>query len=213
MIKSLTAEDDPMPEVSHLTTILLVDDEPNVSTALSRHFPKTQFEVLTAISAAEAFGILEQRTVEVIVSDERMPQQSGSEFLAAVRVRFPDTIRIILSGQATLEAAVRAINEGEVYRFFLKPCNPTDLLSTIRGALDHKRLQQRSRELLRDFRRQAALLATVEAHTPGLLRLQLDDRGAIVIDESEGDCDVADLLRDMEESMAKQRTHLGDCTR
>jgi two-component system probable response regulator PhcQ len=197
-----------MTSSSGLTTILLVDDEQNVTTALSRHFPKSEFEVLCATSAAEAFCILEERSVEAVVSDERMPQQSGSEFLAVVRRRYPNSIRIILSGQATLEAAVRAINEGEVYRFFLKPCNPTDLLCTIRSAIDQKRLQLRSRDLLRDFRRQSALLATVEAITPGLLRLQLDDRGAIVVDESDADCEVGELLRDMELSMAEQRKQL-----
>jgi DNA-binding NtrC family response regulator len=114
-------------------SILLVDDEPHVTDALSRHFTKRQFLIRKATSAAEAYRILEHHRVDVVVSDERMPGESGTEFLANVRSRYPNTIRIILSGQASLEAAVRAINEGEVYRFFLKPCNPTDLVFTISG--------------------------------------------------------------------------------
>jgi two-component system, probable response regulator PhcQ len=186
------------------SAILLVDDEPHVTEALSRHFSKRRFQVLRASSAAEAYRILDQHSVDVVVSDERMPGESGSQFLAGVRRRFPNTIRIILSGQASLEAAVRAINEGEVYRFFLKPCNPTDLLVTIERAIDHKRLEERSRQLLREFRRQAAMLEAVERQQPGLLTIDLDDSGAIVINENEAHDSVDDLLREIEESMQQQ---------
>jgi two-component system, probable response regulator PhcQ len=189
-------------------SILLVDDEPHLTDALSRHFAKQRFRVLKANSAAEAYELLERHSVDVVVSDERMPGQSGSEFLAGVRRRFPNTVRIILSGQASLEAAVRAINEGEVYRFFLKPCNPTDLIFTIQQALAHKRLEQRSRQLLSEYRKQAALLEAVERHEPGLLRLELDESGAIVVDELDAGEPVEDLLREMEESMALQRQRL-----
>jgi len=73
------------------------------------------------------------------------------------------------------------INEGEVYRFFLKPCNPTDLITTIQQAIDHKRLEGRSHELLREFPKQAAMLDAVERQQPGLLSLDLDESGAIFI--------------------------------
>jgi two-component system, probable response regulator PhcQ len=112
---------------TNIATILLVDDEPNVTDALKRALRREPYELLTATSAFAAQQILERQHVDVVVSDEQMPGMSGSELLSSVRKQFPHTIRMILSGQASLEAAVRAINEGEVYRFFLKPCNPTDL--------------------------------------------------------------------------------------
>jgi len=185
--------------------VLLVDDEPHVTDALSRHFPMQRFRVLRAESAAEAYRVLDQQPVDVVVSDERMPGESGSQFLASVRRRFPNTIRIILSGQASLQAAVSAINEGEVYRFFLKPCNPTDLVFTIQQAVDHRRLEERSRELLCEFRKQAAMLEVVERQQPGLLRLDVDESGAIVVDESNAHDSVDDLLREIEESMLQSR--------
>jgi DNA-binding NtrC family response regulator len=188
--------------------ILLVDDEPHVTDALSRHFSKRRFQILKASCAAEAYGLLERHCVDVVVSDERMPGESGSEFLAGVRRRFPNTIRIILSGQASLEAAVRAINEGEVYRFFLKPCNPTDLIFTIQQALDHKRLEERSRELLSEFRKQAAMLDAMERNQPGLLSVELDESGAVLVTEADSNQSVEDLLREIEQSVASQRNRL-----
>jgi DNA-binding NtrC family response regulator len=182
-------------------TILLVDDEPNVTDGLTRALRREPYEFLTAISGAEAQQILERQHVDVVVSDEQMPGMSGSEFLAKVRKQFPHTIRMILSGQASLEAAVRAINEGEVYRFFLKPCNPTDLIITVRQALTHKRLEEQSRRLLLEYQRQASRLDQLEHGSPGIMHLNTDQQGAVVVDEADGDCDVGDLLAQIEHAM------------
>lgn len=179
-------------------TILLVDDEPNVTDALKRALRREPYEFLTAVSGAEAQQILERQHVDVVISDEQMPGMSGSEFLSKVRKQFPHTIRMILSGQASLDAAVRAINEGEVYRFFLKPCNPTDLIFTIQQALTHKRLEEQSRRLLREYQRQAAMLAKLNHNGPDLLRLDTDAQGAVIIDESDGEGEVKELLAEIE---------------
>jgi len=179
-------------------TILLVDDEPNVTDALKRALRREPYEVLTTVSGAEAQQILERQHVDVVISDEQMPGMSGSEFLAKVRKQFPHTIRMIRSGHASLDAAVRAINEGEVYRFFLKPCNPTDLIYTIQQALTHKRLEEQSRRLLREYQRQAAMLAKLNHNGPDLLRLATDAHGAVIIDESDGEGEVTDLLAEIE---------------
>jgi two-component system probable response regulator PhcQ len=179
-------------------TILLVDDEPNVTDALKRALRREPYEFLTAVSGPDAQQILERQHVDVVISDEQMPGMSGSEFLSKVRKQFPHTIRMILSGQASLEAAVRAINEGEVYRFFLKPCNPTDLIFTVQQALTHKRLEEQSRRLLREYQRQAAMLAKLNHNGPDLLRLDTDAQGAVIIDESDGEGEVTDLLAEIE---------------
>jgi two-component system, probable response regulator PhcQ len=90
---------------------------------------------------------------------------------------------------------VRAINEGQVHRFFLKPCNPTDLAFTIQQALSHKRLEEKCRRLLREYQRQAAVLAKFNHD---LLRPDTDERGAAVMDESDGEKEVTDLLAEIE---------------
>jgi two-component system probable response regulator PhcQ len=190
-----------MNTASSTATILLVDDESLVTNALERALHREPYEILTATSGAAGLELLESHRVDVVISDEQMPGMSGSEFLSAVRKKFPRTIRMILSGQGSLEAAVRAINEGEVYRFFLKPCNPTDLIFTVQQALAHKRLEEKSRRLLREFQRQASTLARVEHNSPGLLLLDTDEDGAVVVDESDGECDVKDLLEQIELAM------------
>jgi two-component system, probable response regulator PhcQ len=187
-------------------TVLLVDDEPHVLDALKRALRREPFECLTATSGAAAQELMARHPVDVVISDEQMPGMSGSVLLSLVRKQFPQTIRIILSGQATLEAAVRAINEGEVYRFFLKPCDPADLASTIRQALAHKRLEEQSRRLLREFQKQASLLARLELRSPGLLNVEVDDQGAVMVDESEGDGELEDLLSEMERAMGGHQT-------
>jgi two-component system, probable response regulator PhcQ len=185
-------------------TILFVDDEPNVTDALKRALRSEPYELLSATSAEDARQILERRPIDVVVSDERMPGMTGSEFLAQVRVRWPNTIRIILSGHASLEAAVRAINEGEVYRFFIKPCHPTDLMVTIHQALAHKALEEQSRRLLREYQRQAAVIAELERVSPGITLLETDEHGSILVDEAEGECALSDILMEIEDQVAKR---------
>jgi two-component system, probable response regulator PhcQ len=190
-----------MNTTSSRAVILLVDDEPHVTDALKRALRREPYEFLTATSGAAGQELLDSHRVDVVISDEQMSGMSGSEFLSAVRRKYPRTIRMILSGQASLEAAVRAINEGEVYRFFLKPCNTTDLIFTIQQALAHKQLEEQSRRLLREYQRQAATLARLEHQSPGLLLLDTDEEGAVVVDESDAECDVKDLLAQIEHAM------------
>jgi|SRR5450631_3908972 two-component system probable response regulator PhcQ len=183
-------------------TILLVDDEGHVTDALKRALRREPYEFLTATCGAAALELLERIEVHVVISDEQMPGMSGSELLSIVRKQHPNTIRIILSGQANLEAAVRAINEGEVYRFFLKPCNPADLMVTVKQALAHKRLEVQSRRLLREYQRQSSTLARLEHNSPGILLLNTDDEGAVVVDESDGECNVKDLLAQIQQAIS-----------
>src|ERR1700689_5481618 len=138
-----------MNTTSSRAIILLVDDEPQVTDALKRALGREPYEILTATSGAAGQELLDSHRVDVVISDEQISGMSGSEFLSAVRRKYPRTIRMILSGHANLEAAVRAINEGEVYRFFLKPCNTTDLIFTIQQTSEHKQLEDHNRLLLR----------------------------------------------------------------
>lgn len=121
-------------------TVLLVDDEPNVLEGFQRGLRKEPYTVLTATSAEEGLRILAHTPVDVVISDEQMPKIKGSEFLAKVHREYPKTIRIILTGQASLESAIRAINDGEIYRFLTKPCSVVELAKIIRKALLIKKL-------------------------------------------------------------------------
>lgn len=180
--------------------VLLLDDEPNVTAGLKRALRNEPWTVCTAVTVGGAFDILARENVDVVVSDERMPGMSGSQFLTEVRKKYPNTIRMILSGQADLEAAVRAINEGEVYRFLLKPCNPADLCVTIRQALEHKQLVELSRKLLREYEKKQSILDELERANPGITQIDTDESGAICLDEEDDELamDLADLLKEMQ---------------
>jgi DNA-binding NtrC family response regulator len=149
--------------------------------------------------------ILAGNDIDVVVSDERMPGMTGSQFLTEVRKKWPNTIRMILSGQADLEAAVRAINEGEVYRFLLKPCHPKELQMTILQGLQHKKLVAQSRKLLQEHQKTMNLLEALEKDNPGITKVELDEDGAILMDDTEPGAheDVQSLLNDLEREMAK----------
>ena len=184
--------------------LLLVDDEPNLTSALVRSLDRSQFEIFTADSAQKGLMILAGNDIDVIVSDERMPGMTGSQFLAEVRKQWPNTIRMILSGQADLEAAVRAINEGEVYRFLLKPCHPKELQMTILQGLQQKKLVAQSRKLLQEHQKTQNLLEELEKASPGITKIEMDEDGVITMDDSEGGADdVQSLLDDLEREMAK----------
>jgi EAL domain-containing protein (putative c-di-GMP-specific phosphodiesterase class I)/ActR/RegA family two-component response regulator len=115
--------------------ILLVDDDVNITTSMKLALRREPFQIACANSGAQALELLGKEQFDVVVSDERMPGMQGSELLAVVRAKHPEVIRIILSGQASVEAAIRAINSAEIYRFLIKPHPPEELALTIWEAL------------------------------------------------------------------------------
>jgi len=134
--------------------ILCVDDEQNVLRSLTRLFLDDPYEILTAPSGAEGLLILNQSgTVPVVISDYRMPGMNGVEFLSDVRKRWPETVRIVLSGYADTGAIVSAINEGQIYRFVAKPWNEDELRVTVANALERYDLGRKNLELTEELRR------------------------------------------------------------
>jgi two-component system, NtrC family, sensor kinase len=117
--------------------ILCVDDETNVLKSLKRLFLDEAYEILVEESGREGIAILEQHPpVQVVISDYRMPGMDGIAFFKEVHERWPDTVRIVLSGYADTAAVVAAINEGQVYKFIPKPWNDDELKVAIAKALE-----------------------------------------------------------------------------
>jgi len=121
-------------------TLLLLDDEPNVLSSLTRLLRRDSYQILAAHNSQEAFSLLATHEVQVVVSDQRMPDMSGTEFLNRVRKLYPGTVRIILSGYAELESVLNAINRGEIYRFYTKPWDDQVLRDNIREAFRYHEL-------------------------------------------------------------------------
>jgi CheY-like chemotaxis protein len=128
--------------------VLFVDDEPNILEALQRTLRK-QVDLHTATGGAEGLVKLkESGPFALVVSDMRMPVMNGAQFLAKAREQAPDTVRMILSGQADLQATIAAVNEGHIYRFLSKPCPPDQLLAAVADGLRQYRLLTAEKVLL-----------------------------------------------------------------
>lgn len=186
--------DDRRPREPH-HTVLFVDDDPDILAGLQGALRRYPFVILTATSGAQALKVLETHAVDVVVSDERMPNMAGSEFLAIVRQKHPETVRIVLTGEASLAAAIRAINEGEVYRFLSKPCSPVDLAGTIQHALQQKPMARETAQLFDRTREQHEILRDLEHRHPGISEVKRNVHGAIVLDEL---TDADELIRQIE---------------
>ncbi|MBW4694647.1 MAG: SpoIIE family protein phosphatase [Lyngbya sp. HA4199-MV5] len=136
--------------------LMVVDDEPDNLDLLYRTF-RRDFEVIKADSAIEALQILEQQgEMAIIISDQRMPEMLGTEFLSKTVDRYPDTIRIVLTGYTDVEDLVEAINAGKVFKYITKPWNPDQLKGVVRQAAEtYHVLKQRTNELRRALRRES----------------------------------------------------------
>lgn len=117
-------------------TLLLVDDEENILASLVRLFRRTGYNIVRANSGKEGLEILEKHPVGVIVSDQRMPEMTGVEFLSKVKHLYPDTIRIVLSGYTDLKSITDAINEGSIYKFLTKPWDDELLKKNVEEAFE-----------------------------------------------------------------------------
>ncbi len=113
--------------------ILLVDDEPHALSAMKMAL-EDEFEILTAGGAAEAERLLAEHWVQVVICDQRMPERTGVAFLTEVRERWPETVRIIITGYTDAASMVSAINEAGIYQFLTKPWHPDQLLMAARNA-------------------------------------------------------------------------------
>src|SRR5450432_524146 len=170
--------------------VLLVDDEPNVTRGLQAAFRKQPFEVLVADSGLEAIKVIGREQIDVLITDEKMPGMQGSELLAHARQHSPGTVRIILTGQASMEAAIRAINEGRAFRFLSKPFSPVQLAEVIGEAL-----ASRSAEAVKPKpSEEAKMITALEGRYPGLTQVERETDGSISVEEDELDTDVAAVL-------------------
>ena len=133
-------------------TILCVDDEENILASLKRLFRPLGAAVLTATGGAQALKLLQQQAVHVVISDMRMPEMDGAALLEQVCLRWPETVRILLTGYADIEATIAAINRGQIYRYFDKPWDDQQFLFLLQDVFARLRLQQDKARLQEEVR-------------------------------------------------------------
>jgi response regulator RpfG family c-di-GMP phosphodiesterase len=128
-------------------TVLFVDDEENILHSLKRLLRKEKYRILTATCGADGLDILQDNDVHLVVTDQRMPGMSGTEFLAKVKEKYPEVMRIVLSGYTEVDSITESINEGHIYKFMLKPWNDQNLKLEIKQALEQYDLMQVNKTL------------------------------------------------------------------
>lgn len=128
-------------------TILCVDDEPNILSALKRLFRGVGLQVRTAVGGAAGLLVLEGEPIDLVISDMRMPEMDGTEFLQQVRQRWPDTVRLLLTGYSDVSSIIEAINRGEIYRYISKPWDDNDIVLIVRQALERKAMERETKRL------------------------------------------------------------------
>ncbi|EJL92389.1 response regulator containing a CheY-like receiver domain and an HD-GYP domain [Herbaspirillum sp. CF444] len=164
MSNTVTASDPPAVEnVLPSSVILLVDDEASILSSLKRVLRPKGYTLLTAESGAEGLRLLEQNTVDLIISDMRMPEMTGAQFLGKAKERYPEVTRILLTGYSEITSTVSAINDGGIYHYLQKPWDEQDLLLTIQRALEQQHLKKEAARLNEVVRKQNEELLTFNA--------------------------------------------------
>ncbi|MDY6971044.1 MAG: response regulator [Thermodesulfobacteriota bacterium] len=156
-------------------TILCVDDEENVLRSLKRLLRKSGYRLLTASGGEEGLKKLEENDVHLVMCDQRMVGMSGTEFLARVKVKYPNAIRIILTGYTEVDSITESINKGHIYKFFLKPWNDQNLALEIRQALDQYDLIQANKKLHEKILEQNEELRRINENLEGLVLERTND--------------------------------------
>ncbi|NQD94089.1 response regulator, partial [Pseudomonas sp. CrR25] len=147
----------------HSATLLLVDDEENILKSLRRLLRNEPYQILTASGGEQALQLLDQQPVDLVISDARMPGMDGASLLTAVQQRWPDCLRILLTGHADIGTTIKAINQGQIYRYISKPWDDDELRLIIRQALAFQNSERERERLERLTREQNQRLQELNA--------------------------------------------------
>ena len=145
-------------------TLLFVDDEANVLKALRRLFHNEPYVTYFAASGAEGLELLRLHPIDLIISDMRMPEMNGAEFLTEVVAHYPETIRILLTGYADMQSTIDAVNKGRIYNYCNKPWNDEEIKLLVRNALEQKRLREQRDQLSKIVQQQNSELKELNEH-------------------------------------------------
>jgi len=164
-------------------TILIVDDEDSILRSLNRLFRKENYRIVTADSGSEGLRLIGEAPTpfSLIISDQRMPEMTGDQFLAEARKIAPDTMRVLLTGYADVDSIIEAINKGGIHRYFTKPWKDEDLLLQVRQVLEQYSLIQENRRLQDLTRRQNEELTELNSS----LEVKVREKTAEVVKKNE----------------------------
>ncbi|HOE43533.1 MAG TPA: response regulator, partial [Rhodoferax sp.] len=155
--------------------ILCVDDEPSILSSLRRLFRPKGYQIYIAEGGKAALALLEQNAVDLVISDMRMPEMDGVQFLEQVRLRWPDTVRLLLTGYADIASTIDAVNRGEIYRYISKPWDDADILLIVHDALEQRALELENKRLKSVAQAQNAELKNAHAYLESLVAQRITE--------------------------------------
>lgn len=156
-------------------SLLFVDDEANILSALKRLFRPHGYRIWTAGGGQEGLDILAREPIDLVISDMRMPEMNGAQFLEKVREQWPDTVRILLTGYAEISATIDAINRGQIYRYVSKPWEDNDIVLLVKQALERKALEREKLRLEALTQRQNDELKELNATLEEKVRVRTEE--------------------------------------
>ena len=161
-------------------TILVVDDDELFIEYFQSVLLGERYNVITASSGQEGLEILKKQHVSIVVSEYKIPIMSGLEFLEKVRIIYPDILTIMVTDQADIKLAIKAINEAGVYKFLLKPWDDIDFKNTIKKTLESLQVIKERDVLIRKVKTHEATLKDLEKRYPGITKVERDQDGNIL---------------------------------
>ncbi|MCJ8168668.1 response regulator [Atopomonas sediminilitoris] len=172
--------------------LLIVDDEPNILSALTRVLHKRPWQITTCERPEKALELMTQQAFDLVLSDYRMPNIDGITLLQFVRQRQPEAMRLLLTGHGDREALIKAINQAEIFRFLSKPWDDYELLTALDTALELLTLRREQKRMVEQLQLQHDLLLRqrqaqeqLREQHPALFEVMRNEDGAIVLDEWE----------------------------
>ena len=161
-------------------TILVVDDEELFLKYIKNMFSGESYTVITASSGKQGLEILKQQSVNMVISEYKIPLMNGLEFLEKVRIIYPDILTIMVTDQPDIKLAIKAINEAGVYKFLLKPWDDIEFKNAIKKTLESLQVIKERDGLIRRVKTHEATLKDLEKRYPGITKVERDQDGNIL---------------------------------
>lgn len=177
-------------------TIFILDDEQNILSSLSRLLRGEDREINTAENVSQAMDKLKSLGgADLIISDNRLPDGTGVDFLTKARQLYPDSIRILFTGYPDLEAAISSINKGQVYRFITKPWDNEEMRLVVKQSLDFFDVLRDNKELIKIAKQQAEWMEAMKKKYPAVSQEELAKGGLYIIDEQKVSETLSDFIK------------------
>jgi two-component system, probable response regulator PhcQ len=161
-------------------TILIVDDEEKIIRSINRMLMDDNFRLINATSGEDALPMFQDHSVDLVISDHKMPGMNGIDFLEIIHTEYPDVLTILMTAYADIEMAVSAVNEAGIYKFILKPWKTEEFRTIIQRAMKQKNILAAQNSTKHKVSIRDAMLRKLEREHPGITKVNRDENGCVL---------------------------------